>query len=105
MSSGSLPTVARMDAFSQLADSGFYRDVALIGGGYGAAGAADMAVDRFAGRDVPNEITGLAVVAGAQYAPVINGRQRRHVQLGAGMYSALHLAERVSVRETIEGAL
>lgn len=73
--------------------------------GYSAAAGADLALDQVTGRNVPNEATGLAVLMSAEYAPVVSGRQMRHVQLGAGAYSALAFADRIGIRDTIEGAL
>lgn len=94
-----------MDAFEKLADPGFARDVATILTGYGAAAGVDLATEQFTSRNIPNEASGLAVVVGAEYAPVVSGMQKRHVQLGAGSYAALAFADRIGIRETVEGAL
>jgi hypothetical protein len=94
-----------MDAFEKLADPGFARDTALIVSGYAAAAMTDIATDRALDRDVPNEIAGLAVVAGAEYAPKVGGMQKRQVQLGGGAYTALAVADRIGIRDTIEEAI
>lgn len=94
-----------MDAFSKLTDPGFARDTALIVGGYSATAGVDLAADEVTNRDIPAEAVGLGVVMGAEYAPVVSGRQMRHVQLGAGSYAALAFADRIGVRETVEEAI
>lgn len=94
-----------MDAFAKLADPGFIQDTAVIASGYGAAAATDIAVDRATSRDVPNELAGVGVVVGAQYAPYVKGRQMRHAQLGGAAYTTIALADRLGIRENIEEAL
>jgi hypothetical protein len=94
-----------MEAFEKLADAGFARDVLLITTGYAAASAMDIGADTYAGRDVPGEALGIAVVVGAEYGPGVSGRQKRQVQLGGGAYSALSLADRLNIRGTIEEAI
>lgn len=94
-----------MEAFEKLADPGFARDTATILSGYGAAAGVDLAIEQFSSRDIPNEVSGLAVVAGAEYAPVVSGMQKRHVQLGGGAYAGLAFADRIGVRERIEEAI
>lgn len=94
-----------IEAFERLADPKFARDTAYIMSGYGAAAGVDLAIEQFSSRSFPNEASGLAVVAGAEYAPVVSGMQKRHVQLGGGAYAALALADRIGVRDAVEGAL
>lgn len=94
-----------VDAFEKLADPGFTRDILTIVGGYGAAAGVDLAVEQFSSRNFPNEASGLAVVVGAEYAPVVSGMQKRHAQLGGGAYAVLAFADRIGVRDAVEGAL
>lgn len=94
-----------MEAFEKLADPGFARDTAYIVSGYGAAAGADLALEQFSNRSFPNEVAGIGVVVGAEYAPVVSGMQKRHVQLGAAGYTAIALADRIGVRDAVEEAL
>ena len=94
-----------MDAFEKLADPGFARDTAYILSGYGAAAGVDLATEQLTSRDVPNEASGLAVVVGAEYMPRVDGRTKRFAQLGGGAYAGLAFADRIGIRDQIEGAL
>lgn len=94
-----------MDAFEKLADPGFARDTAYIMSGYGAAAGVDLALEQFSSRDMPNEASGLAIVVGAEYVPGVDGRTKRFAQLGAGSYAALAFADRIGIRDAVEGAL
>jgi hypothetical protein len=94
-----------MDAFGKLADPGFARDTALLVSGYSIAAALGVAAESMTDYDAPTEVYGLVTVVGAEYAPGVSGRQKRHVQLGAGAHTALALGERFGVRDAVEGAM
>jgi len=94
-----------MDAFGKLADPGFARDTALLVSGYSIAAGLGVAAESMTDYDAPTEVYGLATVVGAEYAPGVSGRQKRHVQLGAGAHTALALGERFGVRDAVEGAM
>ena len=64
----------------------------------GAPSAAPGAEDETA---LPAELGGVAVIAGAEYAPMIDGRTKRHMQVGGGVAILLALMERFGVRDAL----
>jgi hypothetical protein len=93
------------DAFEKMAQPGFIKEVGTILGGYGFAGGIDFVLDEFTQRDIPGEISGVAAVAGLQYAPVASGQRMRRAQVGAGVFAGMSLAERVGIADAITEAI
>jgi hypothetical protein len=87
------------DAFDVLADSGTYVEMVGAGtAGYMGSHVVNNLAERYAPMDVPDEASGLAVIAGAEVAGV---PYKRPMQFGAGVYTGEKAAERVGIRETI----
>lgn len=89
--------------FDKLADSRFAMDAGAVTGGVVAGESLGYLLEghSVAGFDTPGELGGVAVVAGAEYAPGVAGRTKRHVQVGGAVAILLSLAERFGVRNAL----
>ncbi|WP_418283906.1 hypothetical protein [Halorubrum sp. DTA46] len=93
--------------FDKLADQQFMMDAGGVAGGVLAGESLGYVIDGHTvfGFDTPAELGGVAVVAGAEYAPMIEGRTKRHLQVGGGVAILLSVMERFGVREALTGVL
>ena len=89
--------------FDKLADQQFMMDAGAVGGGVLAGESLGYLADghTVAGFNTPAELGGVAVIAGAEYAPMIDGRTKRHLQVGGGVALILSLMERFGVRDSL----
>jgi hypothetical protein len=83
--------------FEKFTDAQFLQDVAAVFGGYLACSGVAALENRFIERDVPDEAYGAAVIVGAEFAPIVKGRAKRHVQVGGGLHMAQSLGARFGV--------
>ncbi|WP_147587331.1 hypothetical protein [Halorubrum lipolyticum] len=89
--------------FDKLADQQFMMDAGAVGGGVLVGESLGYVADghQVAGFNTPAELGGVAVIAGAEYAPMIDGRTKRHMQVGGGVALLLALMERFGVRDAL----
>ena len=89
--------------FDKLADQQFAMDAGAVGAGVLAGESLGYVADghTVAGFSTPAELGGVAVVAGAEYAPMIEGRTKRHMQVGGGVAILLSVMERFGVRDAL----
>jgi len=84
---------------SMLTDTDYYQDVGFVAGGWAFAVVLANVVERFGGMDLPNELYGVASVAGATY--FLRGSDRKMMAAGGGIYVADQLAQRFGVKQSI----
>lgn len=94
-----------VQGFEKMAQPDFLKETLDVLGGYTVAAGIDFAADRYAGRDVPDELSGVLAVAGIEMAPVVSGAQMRRMQLGGAAFAGMGLADRLGIADSIEGAL
>ena len=89
--------------FNKLADQQFVMDAGAVGGGVLVGESLGYLAEghTVGGFNTPAELGGVAVVAGAEYAPMIDGRTKRHMQVGGGVAILLALMERFGVRDSL----
>ncbi|MDS0280626.1 hypothetical protein [Haloarcula onubensis] len=81
------------NAIDTLASEDYVLDVALVMGGYVAPEAVKYGVEDIAGRDLPNEVYGGAVVVGGA---LYGGDAGKKVAIGGGVNIVEQLRERVA---------
>jgi len=82
-----------------LTDADFAMDIGFVVGGWVFAVVSANVVERFAGMDLPNELYGVASVAGASY--VLSGYERKMMATGGGIYVADQLAQRFGLKQSV----
>ena len=85
------------DALDELADPEFWSQAGAVFGGFMAPTVARNLIEPNTTYDIPNELYGAVVVAGAQYAPAYE----RELMLGGGLYTVDKLAERFDLKQHI----
>lgn len=83
---------------NMLTDTDFAMNVGFVAGGYAFAAVANNVAEGF-GPDLPNELYGVASVAGATY--VLSGTDRKYAAAGGALYTVDALAQRVGVKDTV----
>ncbi len=93
--------------FDKFADTGFAAEAGSAFGGFLAAElvASYFSDQTIAGMQVPPEAGGVALIVAGEAQPVLKGRKRRAMQVGAGVNIIDNLAERVGVRQAVQDAV
>ncbi|MFB6087851.1 MAG: hypothetical protein ABEJ85_04960 [Haloarculaceae archaeon] len=89
-----------MDALDELADPEFWTQAGAVFAGFVGPTVAKNLIEPNTDYDIPDELYGVLVVAGAQYAPAYE----RELMLGGGLYTVDQLAIRYGLKQTIEEA-
>lgn len=85
------------ETFKEVSDPGMWQEVALIVGGFAISKGLTRAGDSMLGdTDLPNEVYGIAVLAGSVYMG------QKHVGYGAGTYTVIELLRRFGLFEVLE---
>lgn len=82
----------------QLTDSDAWMNVGFVAGGYVAAAVLNNVTENV-GPDLPNELYGVASIAGATYA--LSGTDRKYMAAGGGLYVVDALAQRFGFKSTV----
>lgn len=85
------------EAFETLSDTSMWEDAAAVLAGFLAPSVARRMIEGRINQDLPDEVYGLAVVAGATYLP----QYQTMVQLGGAVYVADRVASRFGVQQQI----
>ena len=88
------------DALDELADPEFWSQAGAVFAGFMGPTVVRNIAEPNTPWDIPDEAYGVAVVAGAQYAPK---SYQKELMLGGGLYSVDKLAERFNLKQHISG--
>ncbi len=86
-----------MDALDELADPEFWGQAGAAFAGFLGPTVAKNLIEPNTSYDIPDEVYGMLVVAGAQFAPAY----QNELMLGGGLYAVDQFAERFDLKESV----
>lgn len=87
------------EAFGNVADADTWERSAAVTGGYLAPTLARNLTEGQTSMDVPDELYGVAVMAGSRYSPAYSNE----IAVGGGLYAIDKTLERFDLKQTVTG--